>query len=180
MYNKHRHFLLSVITTIFVVFGCRQAIAMAGKPKLQTTNNDIALNTTPKDQATGPIQFCPQSEQLIKKDNKWVTKDNKWESFTHSSATKILGFLGAQWVGVKIGKIICLYQTNEAVAFPLALEQHHSQPVLAPSKYGWSALANNRKFCKSASVADCAYFTLPQKDSSNIYKEIEYNPSESW
>ena len=157
----------------FGVVFWQQAMAMTSKPKAPP----VIVTTTTTVQPKGPIQYCPQSEALVKKDDKWLTKDGKWRSYTPSAATKVSGFLGAQWVGVKVGKIICLYKTNEAVEFPLALEQKHSESILEPSDYGWSALAHNRKFCKSASVADCAYFAQPQYEVKNIYKEIEYNPS---
>ena len=151
----------------------QQAVAMGSKPKAPP----VMITTTAPKQPKGPIQFCPLPDAMVKKDGKWLTKNGKWRSYTPSTATKVSGFLGAQWVGIKVGKIICLYKTNETVEFPLALEQKHSDSILEPSNYGWSALANNRKFCKSANVADCAYFAQPQQDITNIYKEIEYNPS---
>jgi hypothetical protein len=107
---------------------------------------------------------------------KWITKDRKWENHTPSSATKILNYLGAQWIGIKVGKIICLYQTDEAVSFPMALENTRSLSVVEPRGAAWSALIDNRKFCKSANVADCRFFLEQPKDISNIYKEIEYAP----
>ncbi len=119
---------------------------------------------------------CPSVESLQKEGTKWTTVDGKWETYTPSLATKVLNFIGAQWVGIKIGKIICLYQTNEAVSFPIALEQTRSQLILEPNNMAWSALVGNRRFCKSASVADCPYFLEQPKDISNVYKEIEYAP----
>jgi len=140
------------------------------------TDTSQNINTGDPTSTAQPAKFCPQPEGLIKDGVKWVTADRKWENYTPSSATKILNFLGAQWVGVKVGKIICLYQTNEAVAFPVALEQTRSLLALEPKNLAWSALVVNRKFCKSASVADCPYFLEAPKDISNIYKEIEYAP----
>lgn len=121
--------------------------------------------------------YCPDPQTLVKQNLKWASKDDRWESDTASSATEILNFAGAQWVGIKIGKIICLYQTNEAASFPLALEQVKSQAILEPHEAGWSSLINNRRLCKSASVADCPYFIEPPRDVSNIYDEIKYAPA---
>lgn len=158
---------------------------MATRPEAKINNATDLNNTTAvktKENSTAhPTQsakFCPQAKELVKKEDIWATADNKWRNFTHSSATKVLSFLGAQWVGIKVGKIICLYKTNEAVAFPLAIEHTSSQPILEPAKFGWSSLVSNRKFCKSVNIADCPYFTEPQKDIINVYKEIEYNPSQ--
>jgi hypothetical protein len=148
----HKYFLLNVV----LVFS---TAAMA-----------VAANTN------AAKLFCPQAEVLIKEKEFWITQDNKWKNYTPSTATRVTSFLGAQWSGIKIGKIICLYQTNEAVGFPLAVEQMSSQAILEPSGDGWSALTGNRRFCKSASIADCSFLPEPQRDTSNIYKDIEYNP----
>ena len=123
-----------------------------------------------------PAMFCPDPESLVKDSVKWVSQDRKWASYTPSSATKVVSYLGAQWIGVKVGKIICLYQSNEAVSFPVALEQTRSLSIVEPKSMAWSALVGNLRFCKSASVADCPFFLEPPKDISNIYKEIEYAP----
>lgn len=142
-------------------------------PAQTVTGSDILPTTaTPSE----PAQYCPEPETLIKNDFKWTTPDQRWENYTPSSATKVVSFVGAQWVGIKVGKIICLYQTNEAVAFPVALEQTSSQLILEPNSAGWSALVNNRRFCKSASVADCKYFNEPEENMGNIYEEIKYDP----
>lgn len=123
-----------------------------------------------------PPMYCPEPKILVKKDTNWVTPDDKWQNYTSSSATKIVSFVGAQWVGVRVGKMICLYKTDEAVSFPLALEQKRSKLILEPKSAAWSALVGNRKFCKSTSVADCPYFVQLPKDTKDIYKEIKYAP----
>lgn len=122
------------------------------------------------------MQFCPKSEDLFKRGVYWATKDGKWKNYTSSSADKIYNFIGAQWSGIHVGKIICLYHTNEAVSFPLAIEQVMSQDANEPSGLGWSSLMNNFKLCKSANIADCGFYYEPTKDISNIYNEIKYNP----
>jgi len=51
--------------------------------------------------------------------------------------------------------------------------------ALEPKNAAWSGLVENRKFCKSASVADCPYYHEAPKDVSNIYKEIQYAPDKN-
>jgi len=151
--------------------------AASGSKKTSGAKN---ASVAPKNQ--GPY-YCPQAKTLVKDKKsgaKWITQDGKWTHYTPSSAKKILSFQGAQWVGVKVGKIICLYKTDEAVSFPVALEQTRVQAVLEPRAGGWSALVGNRRFCKSANVVDCPYYTEPPKDISNIYEEIEYAPIEEF
>jgi len=168
MTNKWNYFLLSVVAVFITIAGCKPS-----EEKKPVVSPVIKVS---KPKNTSPPQFCPQAEELVLNGDMWQTENGNWKSFTQSSATKVQGFIGAQWMGIKVGKIICLYHTNEAVAFPLAVEHAINKPILEPSGYGWSALTGNRKFCESASVADCAYFTEAPKDITNIYKEIEYDP----
>lgn len=174
--------LLIVVAVFLSVSGCNQSedpierlILQALKRKKDTS---IPATSNELEHPNQPPKFCPKPEELIKNDKQWTTPDNNWKNFTPSASSKVINFIGAQWVGVKIGKVICLYQTDEAVSFPLALERLGAESAFEPVGSGWSALINNRKFCKSANIADCVYFTEQPKDIDNIYKEIEYNPSE--
>jgi hypothetical protein len=170
----YKYSFLGIVVVFFTISGCKQSEKGFTQSAPQTIDNIIE----PGDMAQSTVvkQFCPQIEDLIKQDTLWATKDNRWKSYTPSTASKVQIFLGAQWAGIKIGKIICLYQTNEAVTFPLAVEQVSSQSILEPSGGGWSALTGNRRFCKSTSVADCSFSPERERDNSNIYKDIEYNP----
>ena len=123
-----------------------------------------------------PPRYCPDIEELQKTDLKWTTRDGKWENYTPSLGTKVLNFIGAQWLGIKVGKIICLYQTDEEISFPLALEQTKAQLILEPQGGGWSSLIDNHRLCKSSSVADCPYTVEPPRSTDNIYDEIKYAP----
>jgi hypothetical protein len=184
MLNKHKYALVIIIVVFLAIlgyFGYKKFIASStpfgsGGAYNPVFAGDGAANKNTM-QPNTPAQACPQAGALSKQGDRWVTPDGKWKNFTPSTANKVLGFLGAQWAGVKVGTIICLYQTDEAVSFPLAVEQTSSQSILEPDKLGWGALVNNRRFCKSASVADCVYFAEPSKDVVNVYQEIKYNPS---
>lgn len=172
IYYKHLPLIKVVIFGIFF-FGWQHEV-IAAEPIVSTQ-----ISTT--QQAPLTTQLCPKAEDLIKKDFHWISRDGKWENYTPSSATKILNFVGAQWIGVKYGKIICLYKTNEAVAFPVALEQTRSQLVMEPHGGGWSALVQkNLKLCQSTNIHDCAYSFEAPKDISNVYKEIDYAPQKDF
>jgi hypothetical protein len=120
--------------------------------------------------------YCPGPHVLVKQGLRWVSQDGRWETHTPSSATEILNFIGAQWLGIKVGKIICLYQTNEEVSFPLALEQTRAQAILEPREAGWGPLISNHRLCKSASIADCPYYIEPPREVGDIFEEIRYAP----
>ncbi len=181
MNSKHYPYVIGTMVAVFVgvvVFKFFWGSTSAMKKFASGSPVAMAVSGTAEDNAVQkmPAMFCPDPGSLVKDNVKWVSQDQKWESYTPSSATKITSYVGAQWVGVKVGKIICLYQANEAISFPVALEQTRSLSIVEPKSLGWSALVGNRRFCKSASVADCPFFLEPPKDVSNIYKEIEYAP----
>ncbi len=168
---------MALIAGVFLVYkfsnrrSAMDKFAAGGPVKMKTE----AVSNVTTDQLT-PIH-CPEPEALVKQELKWTTRDKKWENYTPSSATRVLNFIGAQWLGIKVGKVICLYQTDEEVAFPLALEQTRAQSILEPQGFGWSSLIGSHKLCKSASIADCPYFVEPPRNPSNIYDEIKYAPA---
>jgi len=183
MFNSKRVFFLFILGVGCVIAAVALYIIMNKEKsvvKVMTSQNKEKEPEQPEPSSVKnlPMQFCPKSEDLFRQDVYWATKDGKWKNYTPSSADKIINFIGAQWSGIHVGKIICLYQTNEAVSFPLAIEQVTSQGVNEPSGLGWSALANNFKLCKSASIADCGFHYEPPKDTGNVYEEIKYNPRE--
>lgn len=164
----YKYILLIATASFFVMW---QFVAIA--------EQQISISPTmPMKEIKKPIiiQACPQPEELINQAGTWITKNGRWKCYTPSTASKVTSFLGAQWAGIKVGKIICLYQTNEAVGFPLAVEQVSSKSILEPSGVGWSASTSDRRYCKSVNVADCSFVEAPERDTSDIYKEIEYNP----
>lgn len=120
--------------------------------------------------------YCPLEIELKKVGNIW-TVGNDWKDDNVSIVKQIAGFTGAQWVGVNVGSIICLYRGRNAFDFPIALHYVHSQEVFEPKTQNWSAVVTNYKLCKSNKVKDCPFFVKEEKTVQDAYKEIEYNPS---
>lgn len=147
-----------------------QILEKMGKNKSVTRNQSIP---TGEEQAKN-LSHCPNIEDIAKSGTSWETTDGKWKSFSESTSTKIKSFIGAQWVGLKVGKIICLYQPEEELSFPIAMEQVHSEIVLEPTGPNWSALVTDRRLCKSINIEDCSYYLQPPPDTSDIYKGLEY------
>ena len=189
---KFKYYILGAIVIVAIALGWFFFLKPAGDGRLLWPDKGSkaearsVLKKTPAKGAVvtdkkqlGPY-YCPQVESLVKnkKGTKWIARDGGWTHYTPSSAKKILNFQGAQWIGIKIGKIICLYKTDEAVPFPIALEQTRIQTVLEPRTGGWSALVGNRRFCKSANVVDCPYYVEAPKDVGDVYQEIQYAPTE--
>lgn len=120
--------------------------------------------------------YCPLEIELNKVGNTWMSGKN-WKDDNVSIVKQIGNFTGAQWVGVNIGSIICLYRGKNAFDFPIALRQIHSQQILEPKTSNWSAVVTNYKLCKSSNVKDCPFFVKPEENVQNAYKEIDYNPA---
>jgi len=68
---------------------------------------------------------CPDISTLKynKSNNQW-TADVGWKSPTGSFTTNITRFLGAQWKGVQMGHLICLYQGPNVNEFPVGLHKN--------------------------------------------------------
>ena len=154
---------------------------MASKPPKSSPSHK-QLTATPLPSGLKPSdkpQYCPLVKELTKKNLHWVV-GNTWNSYSSSFVKEVGSFIGAQWVGVKVGKIICLYRGKNSFDFPIALEQVKSKIILEPKTAHWSGLANNRKFCKSTNVYDCPYLvqeTENATDTAKIYEAIKYKHS---
>lgn len=126
---------------------------------------------------TNPPQYCPKESDLRKSGLWWTALNGSWRSYTQSFAKEIDSFIGAQWVGVKVGKVICIYRGKGGMDFPLALEQIYVAAVLEPTGVVWGPLTQGYKFCKSTNVADCLFFTRPKETVTEIYEQIKYKGS---
>lgn len=113
------------LVCILMMFLSPQQYAWSEEAKV----GDNRLLVTKRSQALKPpqpqilslseqLQFCPEPGQLTKEDNQWISKDNRWKSYTPSSANKISSFLGAQWIGIKVGKISVYIKPMKRCRFP--------------------------------------------------------------
>ena len=167
MFNSKSVFFLFILAV-----GC---FSIVSAQSMNFNAKKLPIQTSSKQGKKLQVQVCPKSEDLFRRGEYWIAKDGKWRNYTPSSASKIINFTGAQWAGISVGKIICLYQTNEAVSFPLAVEQITSQGVSEPSGRGWSSSSSNHRFCKSVNIADCGFYYEAPKEVNNPYDEIRYN-----
>ena len=63
---------------------------------------------------------CPSPRELYKQEMRWQT-DSGWKGYQDSFAHKISHFMGAQWKGVGIGRVICLYKSDDENDFPIQI-----------------------------------------------------------
>src|SRR3990167_2770190 len=79
---------------------------------------------------------CPPIQALTKNQKmEWSAKGG-WKSYGTSFVEKIASFSGAQWNGVNLGQIICVYNGKEKTDFPVLLVYHTL--AIEPQENGWS------------------------------------------
>lgn len=127
------------------------------------------------------MQRCPEKGELVKEKGRWHTKDGKWVSHTESTASKVIDFIGTQWIGTaNKGQIICMYSTDEVVAFTLNLEPKNALLAAEPKDLpNWSSLIEDRyRICRSSNVADCPYKAeyIRAKTQKDVMEEIKWQP----
>ena len=178
MFNlyKLRNPCIVTIAAIFFVAGCSgekkkqsdESVAVANQ---SATQSSASLLSTQQFQEAN---YCPHVAELVKTNLKWSTKNGKWKSHEESFAKEIEYFKGAQWVGIIVGQVICLYQGKESFDFPIALESTRTLLVLEPQGGAWKQRTPDRKSCSSNNIINCL-FTV-QKDDPNIdvYEQIRY------
>lgn len=126
-----------------------------------TTNQ--ASQANPADNHT---LYCPKQSELYKEEMFWHGP-NTWRDYSASFVKNINNFAGAQWVGVNVGKIICLYKGLEENNFPIALERDNL--MKKPEGENWKSDASGYKKCKSDSIMDCPFVPQEVKANENVY-----------
>ena len=117
--------------------------------------------------------YCPEPNTL-QKDSGWWKVDNIWKSDSESSGKKIKSFIGAQWIGVRIGKIICLYTEEQKYAFPVALATVKAVLVFAPTASIWIETKKGYKNCVSHNILDCPFVQQKVNEELDLYEQIKY------
>ena len=116
--------------------------------------------------------YCPHPSQLYLENNKWKTKYG-WKSYEVSFTKKISRFVGAQWQGVNIGRITCLYQSINANDFPVQLST--DSLIQIPTKPLWHKLPSGVVNCVSTnnSVCDCPFSYVKSKNKQSVNEVIK-------
>ena len=77
---------------------------------------------------------CPKVNELYQKGLRWRT-DSGWKSYQESFSSNISHFMGAQWKGVGVGNIYCIYQPEDPTEFPIQVTI--SQLISRPDTARW-------------------------------------------
>lgn len=121
--------------------------------------------------APGILMQCP-SVKAFSKNHKtlyWSAKGG-WQGYQKSFATKLKRFLGAQWQGVAIGQITCLYQPSDKLTFPVEID--YNKITFEPRNKPWSKNQHGFRNCVSHNPKDCAFYVRPKKAKTNPYAAL--------
>lgn len=137
--------------------------------------------------------YCPLISDIHKNNTteNWYahTTTGSWQSYHTSFANQLTEFLGAQWVGVKIGQVACVYQAAQKFkvrgtpvlqpVFPIHLIFHDM--VLQPSGGKWQQHQKTEAYnCRPRTQADlpfdqsdCAFQMRLEKPAGSFDSEVE-------
>lgn len=109
------------------------------------------------------IDYCPAVDQLIKSKKGMIwSAPHGWQSYDESFIQQVDRFTGAQWVGIRVGKVTCLYKGKEAFTFPIALER--DKLIMPPEGATWvkeidshGKPKDDQLICQSDQVTDCPF-----------------------
>lgn len=148
------------------------------------SNGTDSSNSTVVNQANGTkttIQtfYCPAPSELNKNGLFWGTAAGDWKSYSESFDNKVTGFVGAQWVGINVGKMVCIYKGNISMSFPITLQ--NDTLAQAPTGGLWGKDLGGYRNCHSVNMADCPFIVKTQSaniqqiyDSLNFFKGKTY------
>lgn len=111
------------------------------------------------------FRYCPAIHTLYKHKKMWRAPGG-WRSHSLSFVNKIIRFMGAQWVGVQLGHVICLYQGDESFTFPIPLQYG----LLLPTPKGsmWKKRPNDYLICVSSKPIDCPFPRKKKNKAVNL------------
>lgn len=141
----------------------------------------FAQQTSPV--VTTPVAVCPQISEITKdpKVGNWVATTNAgyWKSYHMSFATELTQFVGAQWVGAKVGQLTCVYHSQQTFTFEGQESVQKTLPVLLayhtladkPTGKNWHHAGHGVYNCLSINQANCPFVVNQQQQTGDIFQE---------
>jgi len=133
---------------------------------------------------TADAHYCPALNELtFDASTRIWSAPNGWKSYEQSFAKEIGQFLGAQWIGIEVGQVACIYAGKDEYTFPILLI--HNKLIQTPKKGLWKKNANDGHYhCVTHQINQCPFYPLAQSkgDSSkaqNPIDTIQHNPVQS-
>jgi hypothetical protein len=151
---------------------CMSPLLWAANPQ-PVCIQDICLVNDPLPQGySNRLEKCPEPYMLSRQNLIWGAPGG-WVSHDRSLTKNIQSFLGAQWQGVKLGQVICVYGGTSDQDFNVNL--HQTTDLLVPQPHGrnWPNTNKNIINCQAKEQQvlhpkDCAFINkqpiAPQGD----------------
>lgn len=157
-----------LITTLFTTLSlCLCANAETTTPHTAPSSTGSTLN-----------RLCPPVN-IIKKNPvtlAWSTIDNRFASKTTSFADSLTQFIGAQWTGVNVGQLTCIYRTSPAHTFPVILI--FNTLATTPTGPHWRPAQAGYMNCISPNndPSDCPFSTQRAPAKQDLY-DVRFQPN---
>lgn len=131
------------------------------------------VNQSDGTQVTLQTLHCPAPSELIKNGLYWGTATGGWKSYSESFDSSVVTFLGAQWVGINVGKMVCLYKGNLAMSFSIPLQNDTLSQT--PTGGLWGNDLGGYRNCHSTNVLDCPFVVKTQSvNLQQIYQSLDF------
>ncbi len=173
--SKNIIVFIGLIALSYALIACSQ----------QPAKKEIAKKVVvvkPKVLAPKETSYCPKVTQLVKVKLEWYGPGG-WGSHNPSFSNRIVTFEGAQWQGIRNGKVICIYKGNHD-DFPITLQTNRF--IQQPSEGSWNesnmkgngavivnCVTDNPARCpfSKSAIIDNPYAAPPPEDDKPIPKE---------
>lgn len=124
-------------------------------------------------QITIQTVYCPPPSELVKNGLYWGTPTGGWKSYGESFDKEVATFIGAQWVGINVGKMMCIYKGNLKMSFPIIIQNDTLSQV--PSGHSWGSDLGGYRNCHSTNMEDCPFIVKKQKvNIQQIYDTLDF------
>ena len=118
------------------------------------------------------IIYCPKAYNLTKTDLIWSGNAEaiQWKATEASLSEDAVSFIGAQWDGIQVGSISCVYQGSEDLSFPIVLKNEHIFRM--PKHTNWQAETDGMYTCHSDDTQDCPLYPNIEKQAKVDIHEL--------
>ena len=128
---------------------------------------------------------CPSISQIHKNPVKgnWIANltTGSWKSFHMSFGTNLTQFIGAEWSGENVGKVACVYRSEQRFnlngqstiepTLPVVLVFHTL--VFAPTNGKWQHAQHGKRNCASYHRTDCPFKPNIAPSAGDIFQQAE-------
>lgn len=118
------------------------------------------------------VLYCPEISDIQQTNMKWhADTDVLWTEAEESFVTELASFVGAQWQGIKVGQISCIYKGADSNTFPVVLQNNHM--FKQPSDPNWIQSGKTYN-CLNDKVENCPLLPYMEKKApTNLYDMLD-------